>query len=142
MTNLYLNVHCLSEFDEKPDMLAITPSKGLMSKILDLMAKVSELNIHSIEILSVEGEWISEDNLCCDSVSFSLSELTKEEVFAKIASNDAEFDNLICQMQDHKVKIFKDFIRFYATPKHCETSVQCYTDKVHLSELQDLMNAA
>lgn len=128
MQNLILEVSCVdSEYTDRPDTVIIPMTNELASTLLAHMTNVITLGVHSIEILNNSGEWLNGD------------EYTKEELLEKFENDD--YDDITESMQCCSIKIHADYCRFYATPKHCGDSEECYSERISQEQLREVLVA-
>lgn len=122
MQSLILDVRCVdNEYTDRPDSVCITMTDELANTLLAHMDNVTKLGVHAIEILNNSGEWLNSD------------EYTKEELLEKFESND--YEDIVENMECHSIKIFANYCRLYATPKHCGDAEECYSDRISKEQL-------
>ncbi len=130
---LLLGVRCLTPFDGAPDHLAVTLSAEQIEKIKHLAQQVEALDVYAIERFDDSGQYFSTTTLenLCEAQKVDIVEVTE----SLVKSHEQIDDNGNVQLK--QLTIYRDAIRFSATPKHCGDSALCRTNRVLLAELDN-----
>lgn len=130
---LLLGVSCVDQLnDNAPDHFIVELYEDQIERIKALSSVVSSQNAYSMSLHWNSGAYATDDSvgLMAEELEIEPAELT--EAMFTAAPNFAE------RMHCYMLTVFKNEISFSAVPKHGGDEELCTTDRVSLSELDNL----